>query len=222
MAANGTTNGPVPPYAMGGIVPTAGQNNDLVYVWGLVEELASQLQANRERFTELEAGIARSQIRPSESADDTNGDVNGAQDAIADITIKLNEAQKTILDLETTVTSQMRSMEDYSACLEKIKQMLSTYVYENQQATIAIHQHYSSLLESSRNETLQAHLTHQAWQASLSRVSEYVRMATKEKSEDSLPYRRKIAALKEENRLLRAKAGWDPPSDSEDEGRTAE
>jgi len=59
-----------------------------------------------------------------------------AQNSIADLTIKLNEAQKTVLDLETTVTSQMRSMEDYSACLEKIKQMLSTYVYENQQATI--------------------------------------------------------------------------------------
>ena len=59
-----------------------------------------------------------------------------AQNTIADLTIKLNEAQKTVLDLETTVTSQMRSMEDYSACLEKIKQMLSTYVYENQQATI--------------------------------------------------------------------------------------
>jgi len=62
MAANGTTTGPVPPYGMGGIVPTAGQNNDLVYVWGLVEELATQLQANRERFIELEAGIARSQV----------------------------------------------------------------------------------------------------------------------------------------------------------------
>jgi len=47
-------------------------------------------------------------------------------------------------------------------------------------------------------------------------------MATKEKSEESLPYRKKIAALKEENRLLRAKAGWDPPSDSEDEGMAAE
>ena len=129
-------------------------------------------------------------------------------------------------------------MEDYSACLEKIKQMLSTYVYENQQATIgksqsrpvpiltngipAIHHHYNTLLESSRNETMQAHLTHQAWQASLSRVSEYVRMASKEKSEGSLPYKRKIAALKEENRLLRAKAGWDPPSDSEDEGLAGE
>lgn len=47
-------------------------------------------------------------------------------------------------------------------------------------------------------------------------------MAAKENAEDALPYRRKIAALKEENRLLRAKVGWDPPSDSEDEGLAAQ
>ena len=38
-----------------------------------------------------------------------------------------------------------------------------------------------------------------------------------EREDAALPYQRKIAALKEENRILRAKAGWDPPSDSEDE-----
>lgn len=32
-----------------------------------------------------------------------------------------------------------------------------------------------------------------------------------------MPYKRRIAALKEENRILRAKVGWDPPVDSEDE-----
>jgi len=54
-------------------VPTAGQNNDLVYVWGLVEELATQLQANRERFTELEAGIARSQVHTKSRSGVRNG-----------------------------------------------------------------------------------------------------------------------------------------------------
>ena len=81
----------------------------------------------------------------------------------------------------------------------------------------AIHAHYNALLETSRNETLQAQLTHQAWQASVQRVAEGVRLAHAEKTDQSLPYRKRIAALKEENRLLRLKAGWDPPSDSEDE-----
>jgi len=80
-----------------------------------------------------------------------------------------------------------------------------------------LHTHYTTLLEQSRDETLQVQLTHQAWQASLSRVSECVRLALKERTDDALPYRRKIAALKEENRVLRAKVGWDPPSDSEDD-----
>jgi len=42
-------------------------------------------------------------------------------------------------------------------------------------------------------------------------------LALKEREDAALPYQRKIAALKEENRLLRIRAGWDPPSDSEDE-----
>ena len=80
----------------------------------------------------------------------------------------------------------------------------------------AIHAHYNALLAQSRNETLQTQLTHQAWQASLTRVSENVRGALRERTDMGLPYRKKIAALKEENRLLRARAGWDPPSDDSD------
>jgi len=34
------------------------------------------------------------------------------------------------------VSTQMRTVEDYTACLEKIKTMLHTYIYEQQQATI--------------------------------------------------------------------------------------
>lgn len=47
-------------------------------------------------------------------------------------------------------------------------------------------------------------------------------MALREKSDDTLPQRRRIAALKEENRLLRAKVGWDPPIDSESEDDEAQ
>jgi hypothetical protein len=47
------------------------------------------------------------------------------------------------------------------------------------------------------------------------RLSEYLRLAQRAHEEGSLPYRRRIAALKEENRILRAKAGWEPASESE-------
>lgn len=46
-------------------------------------------------------------------------------------------------------------------------------------------------------------------------MSEYVRLALRENGEGSLPYRRRIAALKEENRLLRRKVGWEVLEDSE-------
>lgn len=125
----------------------------------------------------------------------------------------------------------------YENGLHETAERLRNYVYQQKEATtgektitflrrdedivdadtLAIHAHYSALLETSRNETLQAQLTHQAWQASVQRVAEGVRLAHAEKTDQSLPYRKRIAALKEENRLLRMKAGWDPPSDSEDE-----
>ena len=64
---------------------------------------------------------------------------------------------------------------------------------------------------------MEAQLTHQGWQASLQRLSEGVRAALKAREEEGMPYKRRIAALKEENRVLRAKAGWEPLQDSEDE-----
>ena len=62
-APNGMNAGAGPPYGLGGaIMPSAGHHNDMQYVWTLVEELSGQLQANRERWTELQDGIARAQV----------------------------------------------------------------------------------------------------------------------------------------------------------------
>ena len=60
-------------------------------------------------------------------------------------------------------------------------------------------------------------MTHQEWQAGLKRYSETVREAFKSREEEGRPYRARIAALKEENRILRLQVGWDPPVDSEGE-----
>ena len=82
--------------------------------------------------------------------------------------------------------------------------------------TIALHAHYNQLLETSRSETIQAQLIHQDWQASLMRLSEDLRLAGRHHEEGTLPYKRRIAALQEENRILRAKAGWEPASETDD------
>ena len=48
-------------------------------------------------------------------------------------------------------------------------------------------------------------------------------MALRENGDASLPLRRRIAALKEENKVLRVKAGWEAmEDDSDDEQRMDE
>lgn len=39
----------------------------------------------------------------------------------------------------------------------------------------------------------------------------------KARQEEGMPYKRRIAGLKEENRVLRKMAGWEPAVDSDDE-----
>ena len=44
-----------------------------------------------------------------------------------------------------------------------------------------------------------------------------MRAAYKAREEEGMPYKAKIAALKEENRILRLKAGWEPLVDSDED-----
>ena len=51
-------------------------------------------------------------------------------------------------------------------------------------------------------------------------MAEYARVALREQADGSLPYLRRIAALKSENRVLRSLAGWEErgPNESDSEG----
>ncbi|KAI4760682.1 hypothetical protein E4T51_06344 [Aureobasidium sp. EXF-12344] len=210
------------PYTLGGGMPSAGHHSDMQHIWSLVQELSSVLQQNREHYDELQDGLARAQTRPIENGVLTNGDANvpHAPHASSDVDTtalqaQLSDALSRITELETECKEANQVIDYAEEIVEKFKQQIREYATSHQSATIALHAHYNSLLETSRNETIQAQLTHQAWQASLMRLSEYLRLAQRAHEEGSLPYRRRIAALKEENRILRAKAGWEPASDSE-------
>lgn len=49
-------------------------------------------------------------------------------------------------------------------------------------------------------------------------MSEGVREAYKSREEEARPWRAKVRGLREENRVLRRMAGWDPPeADSDDD-----
>ncbi|KAF2153840.1 hypothetical protein K461DRAFT_116873 [Myriangium duriaei CBS 260.36] len=217
-APNGMQPGGGAPYGMGNaVMPSAGHHHDMQHVWSLVEELSGILQQNRERWDELQTGLSRAQIRPHEQDEDANGEEHPKAHTTAELSTQLVEAQRKIEALEAAYTDQAQLITAYENGMHDTAERLRNYVYEQTQATNAIHAHYNSLLSTSRNETLQAQLTHQAWQASVARVAEGVRLAYREQSEGARPYRKRIAALKEENRVLRAKAGWDPPSDSEED-----
>ncbi|KAK6007123.1 hypothetical protein QM012_006131 [Aureobasidium pullulans] len=216
------------PYTLGGGMPSAGHHSDMQHIWSLVQELSSVLQQNREQYDELQDGLARAQTRPTENGVLTNGDANAlsrstvshAPHASSDagttaLQAQLSDALSRVTELETECKEANEVIDYAEEIVEKFKLQIREYAHSHQTATIALHAHYNSLLETSRNETIQAQLTHQAWQASLMRLSENLRQAQRAHEEGSLPYRRRIAALKEENRILRAKAGWEPASDSE-------
>ncbi|PSK36044.1 hypothetical protein B9Z65_5859 [Elsinoe australis] len=223
-APNGMQPGGGAPYGLGSaIMPSAGHHQDMAHVWGLVEQLSGILHENRERWEELQSGIARAQIPQGTQNGESNGEANGPppEETIAELQTKLVEAERKIETLAAAYKDQAHLVTEYENGFHEMVKLLRDRYNERSTEINGIHTYYHQLLLASRNETLQAQLTHQAWQASLSRVSEGVRSAYKEKSEQSLPYLRKIAALKEENRLLRQKVGWNPPSDSsgdEDEG----
>ncbi|KAK4986669.1 hypothetical protein LTR66_007806 [Elasticomyces elasticus] len=129
----------------------------------------------------------------------------------------LDESNNRIQDLLAFQQSQAEQIEDHQRTLQGVTEKIRNYSFEHTNTTIALHAHYQSLLTASRAETLQLQLQHQGWQAALSRAAEYARLALRERSEDVLPYRRKIARLKDENAILRRKVGWSDIGDSDEE-----
>ncbi|KAI5209599.1 hypothetical protein E4T39_00907 [Aureobasidium subglaciale] len=225
MAAQNPAMANSAPYTLGGNMPAAGHHSDMQHIWSLVQELSQVLQQNRENYDELQEGLARAQTtRPVENGVLTNGDANASHvphaspdvDTTA-LQAQLSDALSRITELEAECKDANDVIDYAEDIVQKFKTQIQEYARNHQSATIALHAHYNSLLETSRNETIQAQLTHQAWQASLMRLSEYLRLARRANEEGALPYRRRIAALKEENRILRAKAGWEPASESDDE-----
>lgn len=130
----------------------------------------------------------------------------------------LATANTRILALERTFHEQTALQQHFEDAHTETTERIRQYCFEQQKHVIALHQHYTELLAQSRSETVEAQLTHQAWQAAMQRLSEGVRSALKSSEEEKLPEKRRIAALREENRVLRAMVGWQPPTpDSDDE-----
>jgi hypothetical protein len=130
---------------------------------------------------------------------------------------ELDLANARIADFESTYTEAVQLQEQYKDTLAQVTQLIQSYHSHIQSHVSALHKHYATLLQESRQETIEAQMTHQEWQAGLKRYSETVREAFKSREEEGRPYRARIAALKEENRILRLQVGWDPMVDSEED-----
>lgn len=126
-------------------------------------------------------------------------------------------AHSRIVDLENTYAEQVSLQEQYKETLAQVTQLIQSYHENVQKHAAALHKHYGDLLQQSRQETIEAQMTHQEWQAGLKRYSETVREAFRAREEEGRPYKARIAALKEENRMLRLEVGWDPPVDSDED-----
>ena len=130
----------------------------------------------------------------------------------------LAAANDQIASLKDTFVHQQAVQEDYRSALEDSKILIRNYWTEEQKYISELHTYYKTELDAARRETIEAQLVHQAWQARLKGLGEGVTKAFKAREEEGEPWRRKIAALKEENRILRRCVGWDPaPVDEEDE-----
>lgn len=135
---------------------------------------------------------------------------------------QLAEAHRQMLDLKESFEQLKTVQEEYSKGIEAATQMAREYQNKEESYIQSLHEHYSAQLLQARNETIEAQLTHQAWQARLQTLNETVKAAYKAREEEGQPYRKRIAALKEENRILRAQAGWEPPLYSDDDAEDEE
>lgn len=136
---------------------------------------------------------------------------------IAHLQSQLSASQSLITSLETTNTEQTRLNQLFESALAETTDRIRHYCFEQQNYITSLHAHYAHLLQQSRYETIEAQLVHQQWQAGLKRVSEGVREAMNAREREGEPWRRRVSRLKAENRVLRAKVGWEAVPDSDEE-----
>jgi hypothetical protein len=136
---------------------------------------------------------------------------------LQNLTAQLSSAQKDISDLTASNTALTNLITDYENALTLLLDKLRPYAYNQTQAMLALHKHYQELIDKERAASMQVRLEHAEWQAGLGRVAEYARLALKAQNEEGLPDKKKIKELREENRVLRQLAGWDPRTDDSDE-----
>lgn len=107
--------------------------------------------------------------------------------------------------------------QQYEEALAEATDRIRQYAFEQQNYIASMQQSYVNIISQHRTEIGEVQRTHHEWQASLGRLNENLRLSLKAREEEGMPWKKRIAALKSENALLRKKAGWEPMPESEDE-----
>ena len=97
--------------------------------------------------------------------------------------------------------------------LEKLRPFAS----QHSQALLSQKAHYLRLLEEERKQNLQLRLEQSLWQEGAAKIKDNIVFAMKLQSTAELPYVRKIARLKADNKSLRRMCGVPLLEDTDDE-----
>jgi len=211
--------------ANGIIMPAAGHYQDMQTMMQQMETLSGWLQQNREEWNQLQESLARVErlsgrlSREEQNQVAVNGNAHvqpptqtesrEQEPTNAQLRNALSAAEARAASLERTNNMHKDLQTLYEENISEATERIRAYCFEQQNHILALHQHYTTLLSQSRNETIEAQLTHQAWQAGLQRLNEGLREAFKAREEEKRPWLGKIRALQEENRILRKIAGWE-------------
>lgn len=208
-------------------MPAAGHYSDMQTLMQNMETLSGWLQQNREDFLRVQEDlerVERIQVRQPTDTAGENGDAmldaNAQSPTITGLQRELDSAKAHIETLEAHNGEHLRLQSQYEDVLTEAVDRTRNYVFQQNEYIVSLHQHYIQLLQDSRKETISAQLIHQGWQASLSRLDTELKNAIKAREQEKDPFRRRIAMLKEENRVMREKLGWEKivhDSDEEDE-----
>lgn len=139
------------------------------------------------------------------------------QPTVMQLQTQLADANRQIEDLKETFKQQKAIEKEYTENLDNIKKWVREFKEGQDKYLQTAAKHWASEVEDARRETMEAQLTHQTWQSRLQRLDEGISEAFKAREMEGMPYRKRIAALKEENRILRLKVGWEPPEDSDED-----
>ncbi|GAB7359385.1 hypothetical protein MBLNU230_g6036t1 [Neophaeotheca triangularis] len=206
-------------YAMdGSAMPPAGHYADMQTLMQNMEQLSGWLAQNREDWGELQEELARVERAQSQKETIATTPADPSQPTASQLQTALSTAHVRITSLESTHQELLRLQGLYEDAFTDATQRIRSYCYAQQQHTTQLHQHYTQLLNDSRRETVEAQIVHQEWQARLQGLSQSLRLTMREREEDRLGDKGVIAGLREENRILRKIAGWEPAHEEDNDG----